>query len=114
MSIKLTPHTIAETLKFIVACHTRKCRQLISNVKNPEHIDYKKYNVCRPRLSSIYYQADAELNGIQLLLLDHKNLVEDIKAARKELHDDWQLHDFEIVALQRPGTKPPFFVEAAA
>ncbi|MGZ4968742.1 MAG: hypothetical protein ACXV8O_05030 [Methylobacter sp.] len=47
-------------------------------------------------------------------MLDHKKATNEIKAARKELHDEWQLHDFQIVALQRPGTKPSFFIKEAA
>jgi hypothetical protein len=114
MSIKLTPHTITETIKFIADSHTRKLKQIITNVQNADHADYKKYNISRPRLYTTYQQADAELNGIQLLVLDHKTVVAQVKAARKELHEEWQLHDFNIVALQRPGTKPPFFIEKAA
>lgn len=114
MSIKLTRHTITETIKFIAASHTRRLKQIITDVQNADHADYKKYNIVRPRLYGAYLRADAELNGIQLLVLDHKAVVAEVKAARKGLHEEWQLHDFNIVALQRPGTKPPFFVEEAA
>ncbi len=114
MSIKLTPHTINETIAFITASCTRKLKQVITDAQNADHADYKQYNILRPRLYTAYLNADAELNGIQLLVLDHKTVVADIKTARSELHDEWQLHDFQIVALQRPGTKPPFYIKEAA
>ncbi len=114
MSIKLTPHTINETIKFIAASHARSLKQIITDVQNADHADYKKYGIIRPRLYTAYLKADAELHGIQLLVLDHAAVVTLVKDARKELHDEWQLHDFNIVALQRPGTKPPFFIKEAA
>ncbi len=114
MSIKLTPFTINETIKFITASCTRKLNQVITDAQNADHADFKQYNVLRPRLYAAYLHADAELNGIQLLVLDHKTVIAQIKTAKKDLHDEWQLHDFQIVALQRPGTKPPFYAKEAA
>jgi hypothetical protein len=114
MCIKISDHTLAETIKFILDSHTRKLKQIITDVQNTDHADYKKYNLCRPRLSAAYREADAQLHGIRLLVLDHKKAVADIKTAREALHDEWQLHDFQIVALQRPGTKPPFYIQEAA
>lgn len=114
MCIKTSDFTFNETIKFIMASHVRKLKQILTNLQNSDHADHKKYNVCRPRLYAAYLEADAQLYGIQLLVLDHKKAVTDIKSARKELHSEWQLHDFQIVALQRPGTKPPFFIKEAA
>jgi hypothetical protein len=114
MCLKISDHTLAETIKFIIASHSRKLNQILTDVQNTDHADYKKYSIIRPRLLAVYKEADAQLYGIRLLVLDHKTALAKIKTAREELHEEWQLHDFNIVALQRPGTKPPFFIKEAA
>jgi len=108
---KITPRDITETIKYIHDSMTRSLKQTITDVQNTDHSSYKKYELCRPRLYQAYLKADAELNGIKMVLISHRKEVEDIKAAKSRLHDEWQLHDFQIVALQRPGTKPPFYAQ---
>lgn len=108
---KITPRDITETIKFFKDSPCRSLKQTITDVQNQDHAMYKKYEQCRPRLYTAYLIADANLNGMQMTLINHKKEVADIKAAKKELHDEWRLHDFQIVALQRPGTKPPFYVD---
>jgi len=114
MCLKISDHTLTETIKFIIASHLRKLNQILTDVQNADHADYKKYSIIRPRLSAAYKETDAQLHGIRLLVLDHKKALAEIKTARDEVHAEWQLHDFQIVALQRPGTKPPFFIKEAA
>lgn len=114
MSIRITDHTLTETIRFIIDSHQRRLKQVITDLQDPCHADFKKFNVCRPRLAAIYSEADAQLHGIHLITLDHKQVGSMIKNAKKELHAEWQLHDFQIVALQRPGAKPPFYIPDAA
>lgn len=114
MTIRITPHAFAQTIEFIKSYHLRKLKQLITDVQNPDHAHYKKYSIVRPLLGAAYRESDAELNGIRHLVLEQKKWREDIKTAKRDLHDEWQLHDFQIIALQRPGTKPPFFIKEAA
>ena len=114
MSISISTDDLNKTIEFIQNQHQRNLKQIITDVQNVEHTDYKNYHRCRARLTQIYNESSARLEGIKFLLIDHKQLVNLIKTADKTLHDEWQLHDFNIVALQRPGTKPPLHFEKAA
>lgn len=110
---KITPRDISETIKYVKASLQRRLNQIITDVQNTDHSHYKKYGSCRQQLNQAYLKADAQLHGIKMVLISHRKAVEDLTTARQELHDDWQLHDFQIVALQRPGTKPPYHFEEA-
>lgn len=111
---QITPREITLTIEYFQGILTRTLKQVITDVQNPDHAHYKRYEISRPLLYQAYLTSDAALNGMQMLVLDHKTIATSIKEARKDLHDEWQLHDFQIVALQRPGTKPPFFEKEAA
>ena len=110
MTIKLTPHTIDETIKFIIARHERDLKQILADVQDTDHAHYKKYSFCRPRLWTIYLEGSERLQGLIFLFSDCGRITDRLKAAQKACHIDWTLHDFQIIALQRPGTKPPFFI----
>lgn len=114
MTTRLTPHTITEAINFVVADNARKLGQIITDVQDADLALYKQYHIARPLLSAAYQTAHNQLQGQLLMLLDHHKIVEQIKAAQQICQQEWQLHDFQIVALQRPGTKPPFHLERAA
>jgi hypothetical protein len=111
---KITPHTITQSTEYFQSALTRALKQVITDLKDPTHVHFNRFEICRPLLYQHYLKADASLNGIRLLLIEHTKITDQIKTAREELHDEWKLYDFQIVALQRPGTKPPFFIKEAA
>ncbi|MGZ4968743.1 MAG: hypothetical protein ACXV8O_05025 [Methylobacter sp.] len=52
MCIKISDHTLTETINYIVAGHSRKLKQFITDVQNSDHADYEKYSIVRPRLAA--------------------------------------------------------------
>jgi hypothetical protein len=114
MSLPISIVELNKTIKFINDQNQRNLAQTLTSVKNIEHAHYQKYALCRALLYQTYRESSARLVGIRFLLIEHKHATDKLKQAEKDLHADWQLYDFNIVALQRPGTKPPYHFEKAA
>lgn len=114
MTTRLTPHTIKEAIEFIIAGNTRRLKKIMSDLQNPDMAHYQKYAICRPLLRRAYETSYDQLQGQIWLMLDQHKIVEQIKAAQAICQQEWRLYDFEIITLQRPGTKPPFYTKEVA
>ncbi len=114
MTTRLTPHTITEAIQFVIASNARALRKVMTELQDPCNANYQKYAVCRPALLRAYQTHYDMLQGQIFLMLDHHKIVEEIKAAQTTCQQEWRLYDFQIVTLQRPGTKPPFYIKEAA
>lgn len=110
----ISPKYVKDTIEFIKNKHIRDLNTLLNTVNDRTHAHYLKYNIIRPMMLRKYHEYSARLDGLKLLFIDHQDIRDCIKATDKLLHDDWQLIDFKVVALQRPGTKPPFFTKEVA
>ncbi len=86
----------------------------MSGLQNPDEAHYQKYHISRPLLLRAYQTSYDQLQGQLYMMIDHRKAVEEIKAAQKVCQDQWRIYDSEVVTLQRPGTKPPFFIKEVA
>lgn len=116
MSIAITQISLEQTIAFIVSAGDRKFKEILVNVQDTDHEYYRKYGLVRSLVLSEYQVANERLQGFIFLFstTNQYKIIDQIKAAQRVCRDNWKLADHELLLLQCPGTKAPFYIKEAA
>ena len=103
MCLRISSYSFRQSIDAIVGKNLRTLKQLIENLTDLDHQDYRQYDSVIQRIDAVHRDTASELNGIRFLLLEHKHYLERLKIAKEEIQTEQQLHHFKVIVLQRSG-----------